>query len=85
MFRRCFMQSQTKDDMFTVVVKYHQMLLPENMKEAPDKSHFFVTPVKFLGHIIETNTITPIKTRIDAIRKLQPPSNQKKNKNFLEC
>ena len=53
------------------------------MKAAPNKSHFFLTRVKFLGHNIERNTITPIKTRIDAIQKLQPPSNQKKIHEFL--
>ena len=37
------MQSQTKDEMFIVLEKYHQKLLPENMKAAPDKSHFFLT------------------------------------------
>ena len=31
------------------------------MEAAPDKSHFFVTRVKFLGHFIEKNTITPLK------------------------
>ena len=52
------MQSQTKDEIFIVLEKYHQRLLQENMKAAPDKSHFFLTRVKFLGHIIERNTIT---------------------------
>ena len=55
-----FMQSQTKDEMFTVLEKYHQILQNENMKAAPDKSHFFLTRVKFLGHIIEKDTITPL-------------------------
>ena len=36
-----FMQLQTKDEMFTVLEKYHQILQNENMKAAPDKSHFF--------------------------------------------
>ena len=53
------------------------------MKAAPDKSHFFLTRVKFLGHIIERNTITPSKSRIDAIQKLQPPTNKKKIQEFL--
>ena len=44
------------------------------MKAAPDKSHFFLTNVKFLRHIIEGNKITPTKFRMDAILKLQPPS-----------
>ena len=78
-----FMQSQTKDEMFTVLEKNRQILLQENMKAAPDKSHFFLIREKFLGHIIERNTITPLKSRIDAIQKLQPPSNKKKIQEFL--
>ena len=77
-----FMQLQTKDEMFTVFEKYHQILLQENMKAAPEKSHFFLTRVKFLGHIIERIFITPLKSRIDAIQKLQPPSKKKKIQKF---
>ena len=72
------MQSQIKDEMFLVLEQNHQILQNKNMKAAPDKSHFFLTRVKFLGHIIEKNTITLIKSRIDAIQKLQPPTNKKK-------
>ena len=79
-----FIQSQTKDEMFTFLEKYQQILLQENMKAAPDKSHFFLTQKKFLGHIVERNKITSLKSRIDAIQKLQPPSNKKKYKCFLE-
>ena len=75
-----FMQLQTKDEMFTVLEKYHQILLQENMKAAPDKLHFFLTRVKFLVHIIERNNIIPLKSRKDAIQKLQLPSNKKKHK-----
>ena len=32
-----FMQSQTKDEMFTVLEQYHQILKNENMKATPDK------------------------------------------------
>ena len=77
------MQSQTKEEMFTVLEHYHKILQNENLKAAPDKSHFFLTRVKFLGHNIERNTITPLKSRIDAIQKLQPPTNKKKIQEFL--
>ena len=40
------------------------------MKAAPDKSHFFLTRVNFLGLIIEGNTITQLKSPIDVILKL---------------
>ena len=78
-----FMQSQTKDEMFTVLEKHHKILQKENLKAAPDKSHFFLTRVKFLGQNIEQNTITALKSRIDAIQKLQPPTNKKKIQKFL--
>ena len=78
-----FMQSQTKEEMFNVLEQYHQILQNENLKAAPDKSHFFLTKVKFLGHNIERKKITPLKSRIDAIQKLQPPTNKKKIQEFL--
>ena len=77
------MQSQTKEEMFTVLEYYHKILQNENLKAIPDKSHFFLTRVKFLGHNIERNTITPLKSRVDAIQKLQPPTNKKKIQEFL--
>ena len=39
------MQSQTKHEMLKGLKKYHQIVLKENMKAAPDKSHFFLTYV----------------------------------------
>ena len=73
-----FMQSQVKDKLFKILEQYHQILKNENMKAAPVNSLFFLTRVKFLGHIFENNTITPLKSRIHAIQKLQPPTNKKK-------
>ena len=57
-----FMQSQTKDEMFIVLENYHQVLQNENMKLDPDKSHFFLMRVNFLGHITKKNKITPLKS-----------------------
>ena len=54
-----FMQSQTKEEVFTVLEHSHKTLQNENLKAAPDKSHFCLTCVKFLGHNIELNTSTP--------------------------
>ena len=53
------------------------------MKAVPDKSNFFVTRDKFLGHIFEGNTITPFNSCIELILKLQTPSNKKKIPEFL--
>ena len=78
-----YMQSQTKDEMFIILEQYHQILKNENMKAAPDKSHFFLIRVKYLRHFIERNTTTPLKSRIDSIQKLQPPTKKKKIQGFL--
>ena len=78
-----FMQSQTKEEMLTVLEQYHKILQNENLKAAPDKSQFFLTRVKFLGHNIERGIITLLKSRTDAIQKLQPPTNKKKIQEFL--
>ena len=72
-----------KDEMFIVLEKYHQIIQNENMKAAPEKSHFSLTRVKFLGNIIEKDTITPLKSQIEAIQKLQPPTNKKKIQEIL--
>ena len=77
------MQSQTKNEVFITLEQYHQIHKHENMKAAPDKSHFFLTRLKFLGPIIERNTIIPSKSRIHAIQKLQLPKNKKKIQEFL--
>ena len=78
-----FMQSPTKEKMFAVLEQYHKILQNEKMKAAPDKSYFFLTRVKLLEHSIERKNITPLKSRIDAIQKLQPPTNRKKIQEFL--
>ena len=62
-----FMQSQTKEEMFNVLEHYHKILQNKNLKAAPDKSHFFLTRVKFLGHNIERKTITPLKSLLAAL------------------
>ena len=72
--------------MFDAIEKYHQILLNENVNAAPDKSLFFSHFYKkLLGHIIEGNRITPLKSHIAAIIKLEPPSHKKNPRmlNFL--
>ena len=54
------------------------------MKASSDKSHFFVTHEKFLGHIIKGTTVTSLISRIDASLKLQTLSNKKKTQNSMK-
>ena len=83
-FRRCFLQSKAIQELFKVLEKYHQLFLKENIKAAPDVTYFFsLARVKFLGHIIEGSTNTPLSSRIDPSLKFQPPSNEKKIQEVL--
>ena len=69
-----FMQSQTKNEMFTVLEKYHQILLQENMKAASDQSLFFPNTSKIFWKYYRKKHYNSL---VDAIQKLQPPSNKK--------
>ena len=50
------LQSHTKAEMFTIFREYHQ-LRKGGLKAAPDKTHFFLRKVKFLGHVISKQGI----------------------------
>ena len=52
-----FKQSQAKQEKLKVKDECHQFLLKEKFKAASDKSHFWLTRVRFLGHIFEGTTI----------------------------
>ena len=69
--------------MFKTLDTYRQISLKENMKA--DKSPRFLTLVKIVGHTIEGTTITPLKSRIDAVLKLQPPSDKNNYKSSFDC
>ena len=64
------MQAQTKNEIFAVLEKYHQILQIENMKAALDKSHFLNTrnPIEITHRCNPKNSAT-----------------YKKSKNSLEC
>ena len=64
-----FMQSQTEDEMFIILEQYHQILKNENMKAAPDKSHFFSNTRKVSWTHNWKKQYKSKKSRIDAIQK----------------
>ena len=70
------LQSNTKEEMFNIIKEYHALLRKANLKAAPDKTMFFLRKVKFLGHVISENTLSPVISRIDDIRNLKTPESK---------
>ena len=70
------LQSQTKAQMFTIIHEHHQILRKGVLKAAPDKTHFFLRKVHFLGHIISEQAIQPVAKRLKDLQK--PKSSESK-------
>ena len=70
------LQSNTREEMFNIKKEYHTLLRKANLKAAPDKTMFFLRKVKFLGHVISENTLSPVISRIDDIKNLKTPESK---------
>ena len=70
------MQSQNKNEMFTVVKKYHTLLTKAGLKAAPDTTFFLLKKIKFLGHVISPEGIQPIPKRVKDLKKLKAPESK---------
>ena len=58
-----------KQEMFELIKELHKIATKENPKLAPEKSFFMLPKVKFLGHELGKNTIKPVPSKIEAIKK----------------
>ena len=79
------MQSQNKNEMFTVIIEYHTRLRKAGLKAAPDKTYFFLKKVKFLGHVISPEGIQPIATRLKDLKNLKSPESKRDIMKVLGC
>ena len=79
------LQSHTKAEMFTIIHEYHQLLRKGGLKAAPDKTHFFLGKVKFLGHVISEQGIQPVAKRIKILQNLNSPESKRDVMKVLGC
>ena len=79
------MQSQDKDEMFTIIHEYHSLLRKAGLKAAPEKTFFFVRKVKFLGHVISSDGIQPIAKRVQDLKNLKSPESKRDVMRVLGC
>ena len=66
-----------KQEMFELIKELHKIAIRENLKLAPKKSFYMLLKVQFLSHEIGNNTIKPIPSKIEAIKRM--PSPKEKN------
>ena len=79
------MQAQTKQEMFTVIHEYHQLLRKAWLKAAPEKANFFIRKVKFLGHVISEQGIQPLAKRVQDLKTLKSPETKRDVMKVLGC
>ena len=70
------LQAKEKREKFTIVKEYHSLLRKANLKAAADKTMFFFRKVRFLGHVISKDGLSPNASRIDDIRNLKTPESK---------
>ena len=71
------MQTQNKNEMFTVINEYHTLLRKESLKAAPDRTFFFLTKVRFFGHLISPKGIRPIAKRSKDSKIFKSPESKR--------
>ena len=79
------MQSQNKNEMFTVINEYHTLLRKARLKAAPDKTFFFLKKVKLLDHVISPEGIQPIAERVNDLKNLESPESKRDVMKVLGC
>ena len=55
--------------MFELIKELHKIATKENLILAPEQSFYMLLKVKFPGHEIRNNTIKPILSKIETIKK----------------
>ena len=80
------MQSQNKNEMFTVINEYHTLLRKAGLEAAaPDKTYFFLKKVIFLGHVISPEGIQFIAKRVKDLKNLKSPESKRDVMKALGC
>ena len=72
-----------KQEMFELIKELHKIATKENLKLAPEKSIYMLLKVKFLEHEIGNNTVKPISSKIEAIKRIPSPKEMKDVMQFL--
>ena len=69
--------------MFELIKELHTIASRKILKLSSEKSLYMLLKVKFLGHQISNNTMKPIPSKIDAIKRIPSPKEKKDVLQFL--
>ena len=69
--------------MFELIKELHEIATKENLKLEPEKSFYMLLKVKLLGHEIVNNTMKPISSQIETIKRIPSPKETKDVMQFL--
>ena len=69
--------------MFELIKELHIIATRENLKLAPEQSFYMLLKVNFLGHEMGNNTMKPIPSKIEAIKRIPSPKEKKDVIQFL--
>ena len=79
------LQSQNKNEKFTIIIANHTLLRKAGLKAAPDKTFFFLKKVKFLGLVISPEGTQPIAKRVKYLKNLKSPERKRDVMKALGC
>ena len=79
------LQSHTKAEMFTTIHEYHQLLRKGGLKATPDKTHFFLRKVNFLGHVICEQGGQPVAKSVEDLQNLKTSERKRDVMKILGC
>ena len=77
--------SNSIEHMISLIEQLHQICVKQNLKLAPEKAFYVLLKVKFLGHEIGNQTITPIRSKVDGIHKLKSPTTKRELMRVVGC
>ena len=79
------MQADTKPEMMDIIQEYHRLLRASVLKEAPEKTKFFLRKVQLLRHVVSQDSIQPVAKKVAALKALKFPENKREVMRVLVC
>ena len=75
--------SKTLEEHLTHIRQVFEKLCSANLSMKLSKCHFLSKEIQYLGHVLSTNGIHPLPSKMPAIQQMQPPTNPKQVWAFL--